>query len=64
VAVTGSDTLTVAGLPPERVVVLLNQGAAPFSEVSTHQATLEEAYMELTKDQVEYRPAAPDEVER
>ena len=57
VAVTGPDTLTVSGLPAEQVVVVLNESALAFSEVSTHQATLEEAYMELTRDQVEYRAA-------
>lgn len=64
VAVTASDRLTVTGLPPERVVTLLNEASLPFSEISTHQATLEEAYMELTRDQVEYRPVAPQEVPR
>jgi ABC-2 type transport system ATP-binding protein len=29
----------------------------PFSEVSAHRATLEEAYMELTRDAVEFRAA-------
>jgi ABC-2 type transport system ATP-binding protein len=56
VAVTGSDTITVSGLSPERTVALLTRTAIPFSEVSAHQATLEEAYMELTRDQVEFRP--------
>jgi ABC-2 type transport system ATP-binding protein len=64
VAITDSDTLTVSGLPPERVVALLTESALPFSEVSAHQATLEEAYMELTRDQVEYRPAAAGGVSR
>jgi ABC-2 type transport system ATP-binding protein len=62
VAVTGTDTLTVSGLPPERVVALLSASSVPFSEVSSHHASLEEAYMELTRDQVEYRPHSPDEV--
>jgi ABC-2 type transport system ATP-binding protein len=62
VAVTGSETLTISGLPSERVVALLSDSTVPFSEVSTHRATLEEAYMELTRDQVDYRPAAPDGV--
>jgi len=56
VAVTGSETLTVSGLASERVVSLLTEATIPFSEVSSHRATLEEAYMELTRDQVEYRP--------
>jgi ABC-2 type transport system ATP-binding protein len=59
VAVTGADTLTIAGLVSERVVGLLSEAAIPFSEISTHQASLEEAYMELTRDQVEFRPASP-----
>ena len=55
VAATGSDTLTITGLPAERVVALLNEGSVPFSEVSAHRASLEEAYMELTRDAVEFK---------
>ena len=62
VAVTGPDTLTIAGLTSQRVVALLSESATPFSEVSSHQATLEEAYMELTRNQVDYRPVSSGEV--
>ena len=55
VAATGLDTLVVAGLPAERIVALLSAAAVPFSEVSAHRATLEEAYLELTRDAVDYR---------
>ncbi|GAA1042433.1 ATP-binding cassette domain-containing protein [Virgisporangium ochraceum] len=55
VTVTGNDTLLVAGLPAERVVNALNRAGVPFSEVSAHRATLEEAYLELTRDAVEYQ---------
>ncbi|HEV2346167.1 MAG TPA: ATP-binding cassette domain-containing protein [Actinocrinis sp.] len=58
VASTGPDTLTVSGLTAERVVALLNQNTVPFSEVSSHRATLEEAYMELTREAVEFRAAS------
>ncbi len=60
VAVTGSDTLTVSGLRSDQVVALLSSGSVPFAEVSAHRATLEEAYMELTREAVEFRavPAA------
>jgi ABC-2 type transport system ATP-binding protein len=58
VAATDRDTLTVSGLAPERVVVLLNASGVPFWEVSAHRATLEEAYMELTRDAVQFRAAA------
>jgi ABC-2 type transport system ATP-binding protein len=57
VAATGPDTLTVAGLAPERVVQLLGEGSVAFSEVAMHRSSLEEAYMELTRDAVEFRPA-------
>jgi ABC-2 type transport system ATP-binding protein len=58
VAATDHDTLTISGLPAERIVALLSEEAVPFSEVSAHRASLEEAYMELTRDAVEFRPAA------
>jgi ABC-2 type transport system ATP-binding protein len=71
VAVTGPDTVTVAGLPPDRVVAVLSASGVAFSEVAAHRATLEEAYMELTRDQVEFRavtgagkPSADTEVAR
>ncbi|WP_214410215.1 ATP-binding cassette domain-containing protein [Sphaerisporangium fuscum] len=57
VAVTGADTLTVSGLAAEDVVGLLGRDAVPFSEVTAHRATLEEAYMDLTRDAVEFRAA-------
>ena len=56
---TGHDTLTVAGLAAETVVALLNRNSVPFSEVSAHRATLEDAYMELTRDAVEFRAVTP-----
>ena len=55
VAATDRDAVTVTGLPAERVVALLGESAVPFSEISAHRATLEEAYMELTRDAVEFR---------
>jgi ABC-2 type transport system ATP-binding protein len=60
VAVTGPDTMTVSGLAAEKIVALLTESAIRFSEVTAHRATLEEAYMELTKDSAEFRPVSPD----
>ena len=60
VAVTTHDVLAIAHLPSERVVALLTTHHIPFTEVSAHRATLEEAYMELTRDAVEYRSASQD----
>jgi ABC-2 type transport system ATP-binding protein len=61
VAVTGIDALIVSGLESERIVALLAGAEVPFAEVSTHRATLEEAYMELTRESVEFRAATPEE---
>jgi ABC-2 type transport system ATP-binding protein len=59
VTARGPDMLTIAGLPAERAVVLLSEHAIPFSEVTAHRATLEEAYVELTKDAVEFQAGGP-----
>jgi ABC-2 type transport system ATP-binding protein len=60
VTATGPDALTVSGLPAEKVVAVLGAHAVPFSEVSAHRVTLEEAYLDLTREAVEYRAAAPE----
>ena len=59
VAVHDRDTLTVSGLPAGRIVALLGASGVPFSEVAAHRASLEEAYMELTRDAVEFRATIP-----
>jgi ABC-2 type transport system ATP-binding protein len=58
VTANGSGVLKVADLSPERVVAALTSHAIPFSEVTAHRATLEQAYMELTSHSVEYRAGA------
>jgi len=55
VAVTGADILIVDGLQAAHIVSLLNEGNVPFTEITAHRATLEEAYMELTREAVEFR---------
>jgi len=60
VVVSGQDVLTISGLPAERVVALLAEKDVPFAEVSAHRATLEQAYMQLTRQAVEFRPAGFD----
>ncbi len=57
VAAGSPGQLTISGLTSERAVALLSAQAVPFSEVSARRATLEQAYLELTKDEAEYRPA-------
>ena len=59
VAATAQDVLTIAGLSSERVVATLTTHHVQFAEVSAHRATLEEAYMELTRDAVEFHSYPP-----
>jgi ABC-2 type transport system ATP-binding protein len=58
VTLTGSGVLTISSLSSERVVAALTSHAIPFSEVTAHRATLEQAYIELTSQSVEYRAEA------
>ncbi|MFI5801612.1 ATP-binding cassette domain-containing protein [Streptomyces sp. NPDC051561] len=64
VSSTDADTVGVLGLPAEEVVAVLGAHTVPFSEVSSHRASLEEAYMELTRDAVQYRGIVDEEVTR
>jgi ABC-2 type transport system ATP-binding protein len=64
VAAAGPDALVVSDISAERIVVLLTQSRVPFAEVTAHRATLEEAYMELTRDAVEYRAEPAGETAR
>jgi ABC-2 type transport system ATP-binding protein len=58
------EALMISGLPASRVVELLSANDVAFSEVATHRASLEEAYLELTADAVDYRAAAAAEAAR
>jgi ABC-2 type transport system ATP-binding protein len=54
----GSGVLKLSNLSSERTVAILTSHAIPFSEVSAHRASLEQAYLELTSQSVEYRAEA------
>jgi ABC-2 type transport system ATP-binding protein len=54
VAVAADDTITVENLPADRVAAILGAAGVGFTELRRHRATLEEAYMELTRDAVEF----------
>jgi ABC-2 type transport system ATP-binding protein len=58
VTAAASGVLAISNLSSERVVATLTEHAIPFSEVAIHRATLEEAYMELTRESVEFRAEA------
>jgi ABC-2 type transport system ATP-binding protein len=62
VAATGPNTLAVTGARPDQVTTLLSRNAVHFSEVSAHRATLEDAYMDLTRDAVEFRAGLSEHV--
>ena len=50
--------LVVAGVPAERIGDLAHELGVRLHELHTERASLEEAYMELTADSVEYGVAA------
>jgi ABC-2 type transport system ATP-binding protein len=62
VAVTGGDALSVTGMAGDQVVARLSEAGVGFSEITAHRATLEEAYMELTRDAVEFRASVTEAV--
>jgi ABC-2 type transport system ATP-binding protein len=59
VTATGAGLLTVTGLDTGQISTLLAGQLVPFSELSAHRASLEEAYLGLTQDAVEYRAEYP-----
>ena len=54
VIATDRDALTVSGMRADRLVGLLSDAGVPFSEIAAHRASLEEAYMELTRNAVDF----------
>jgi ABC-2 type transport system ATP-binding protein len=64
VTASDRDGITIAGLPSDRIVALLTENSVPFSEIAAHRASLEEAYMELTRDAVEFRAQPAEEIAR
>jgi ABC-2 type transport system ATP-binding protein len=52
---TGPDSWSVSGLTSQRVIAVLGAAGVPFSEVAAHRPSLEDAYLELTRNAVEYR---------
>jgi ABC-2 type transport system ATP-binding protein len=58
VTAAGSGVLTISNLSSQRLVTALTEQAIPFSEVTARRVTLEEAYMELTRESVEFRAEA------
>jgi ABC-2 type transport system ATP-binding protein len=57
VAAAGAGVLHIKGLSSERTVAILTGHAIGFSEISVHRATLEDAYLELSREAVEFSAA-------
>ncbi len=51
----GSDVLQVSGIDSAGIGVVAAREAIALVELTPHQATLEEAFMEITRDAVEFR---------
>ena len=51
---TGSDELVVAGLDPERIAGLLSERGLPLHELYRERPTLEDVFIDLTSDSLEY----------
>jgi ABC-2 type transport system ATP-binding protein len=59
VTTAGRDELSVEGVAAERIGDLAAAHGIPVHQLTTSQASLEEAFMELTRDAVEYRAPEP-----
>jgi ABC-2 type transport system ATP-binding protein len=55
----GTEKLTVTGLPADRIGALAFENRIQLNELTTRTASLEEAFMELTTDSVEYQAGQP-----
>jgi ABC-2 type transport system ATP-binding protein len=52
---TGTGTLCVSGLSSEQIVAALARSQVAFSELAVHRVSLEDAYLKLTRGQVDYQ---------
>jgi ABC-2 type transport system ATP-binding protein len=57
----GAGQLAVTGLGPERIGDLAFDAGVRLHELAVTQASLEQAFMELTGSSVEFRASAPGE---
>jgi ABC-2 type transport system ATP-binding protein len=57
---TGSDELVVTGLDPDRIAELVAEHGLRLHELYRERASLEDAFIDLTRDAVEYVAERPD----
>lgn len=60
VTIAAGDGVVVEGLPGDAIATLLGSAGIAFTELRRHRASLEEAYMELTRDAVEFATTQAD----
>jgi ABC-2 type transport system ATP-binding protein len=61
VAVTGSDTLVVTGMDAQDLAAVLVRGGVAFTEIGQHRASLEEVYLDVTRDHATFTAPLDDE---
>jgi ABC-2 type transport system ATP-binding protein len=59
VSSTGSDALVVSGLEPDRVAQIVAEAGLSLDELYRERASLEDAFIDLTRDAVEYAAERP-----
>jgi len=59
VSSNGTDALTVSGLSAERVANLAADRGLPLYELTPHRVSLEQVYLKLTRDAVDYPAGSP-----
>ncbi len=56
---TGSDALVVSGLEPDRIAQIVAESGFQLDELYRERASLEDAFIDLTRDAVEYAAESP-----
>ena len=56
---TGSDALVVSGLEPDRIAQIVAESGFQLDELYRERASLEDAFIDLTRDAVEYSAESP-----
>jgi ABC-2 type transport system ATP-binding protein len=59
VSSTQDDVLDVQGIPVEQIGQLAHENGVVLHELTPQLASLEEAYMDMTRDSVEYHASTP-----
>ena len=61
VAVTGTDTLVVTRMVAQDIAAVLVRGGVAFTEIGQHRASLEEVYMDVTREHATFTAPLDDE---